>query len=206
MRSIITLGIVALFVALIGCGGDSSTTGVGDEVFVVDPPFDMSSSPDGGGCTDIYYESDALLPNGVTVNWRSAFGGFEYQILADYTATVVWWLNDGTAEASFVDFGERSKGKTFTPRGRDSAEGDISHNNLVESWGTLDMTVKMYEMHWAVDPAFDETPKFQGDIGNGHFWLILDVDNGSGHTVRAKLGVNVHLEDPDNGIDNRCPD
>ncbi len=51
--------------------------------------------------------------------------------------------------------------------------------------------------------AIDTDPDWEGYIGNGHGKLVLDVTNGT--TVRAKLGLNVHLEDPDDGFDPRCP-
>jgi hypothetical protein len=44
-----------------------------------------------------------------------------------------------------------------------------------------------------------------GQIGNGHFWLIIDVDDGAGNVEQVKLGVNFHLEDPDDGSGDRCP-
>ncbi|MFQ6114419.1 MAG: hypothetical protein ACE5NG_10105, partial [bacterium] len=67
-----------------------------------------------------------------------------------------------------------------------------STNNRTDS--SLDLTVKMEPMHRAIDPDW------QGYIGNGHFKLELSVDG-----IMVKLGVNVHLEDPDDGFNHRCP-
>ncbi|MFQ5865378.1 MAG: hypothetical protein ACE5IW_09145, partial [bacterium] len=108
------------------------------------------------------------------------------------TVTVTWKTMG--ASATFVDFAERNK--VWTP------PKDVNEDNEeIEKWSTdnltdstIDLTVTMVSMHRAIDPDW------QGYIGNGHFTLVLDVDG-----ITVKLGVNVHLEDPDEGFSHRCP-
>lgn len=195
MRSIVTLCVATALLAFFGCKGGSSPTVAGQDVVVIDPPIDMSDQPDGGTCPNVFFESEALLSNGLTLTWTSSFGGFDYDIGADCVASVEWSLDSGSA--SFVSFGPRKAKNTFTPRGRDSAEGTVSHSS--PGAGDVGATVNMHEMHRAVEPDF------LGEIGNGHFWLILDVKNDAGSAVRVKLGVNIHLEDPDDRFEDRCP-
>lgn len=146
---------------------------------------DQKSDPF-GDCPNIYYESSKVLKNGVKVTWTSSFGGFNYERGSDYGVTVTWSVDAGTAE--FVSF--TAKRKTWTPKG---VNGSSSFDP-----GTGNLTVSMLPMHRAVEQDW------QGYIGNGHFKLELKVTNGNG-TVWAKLGVNVHLEDPDDGYSWRCP-
>lgn len=187
--------IVALsfaLVALSGCGQEPNSPGV-DEL-VLDPPFDFTEPPTGGSCPDVYWESEELLDNGATIRWTSGFGGFEYELNTDYSASVEWSVDVGSA--TLMDAGVRSNGHTWTPKGQDGVDG-----TLVSS--TPPFTIYMDDMHRGdEDIDGDGTPEWQGLIGNGHFWLVLDVDGINGP---VKLGVNFHLEDPDDGFSNRCP-
>lgn len=140
-----------------------------------------------GDCPDIYYESTKTLKNGAVVTWTSSFGGFDYTMGSPYTVTVTWSVENGSAQ--FLDF--KAKKKVWTP------PRDVEGNWLFDD-ATNELTVTMTQMHRSVQPGW------QGYIGNGHFKLELNVTNASG-TVKAKLGVNVHLEDPDPGYPDRCP-
>ena len=61
-------------------------------------------------------------------------------------------------------------------------------------------------MHAAAeDTDGDEIDDWFGQIGNGHFWLRLSVDDGEGNVENVKLGVNFHFEDPDEGSATNCP-
>jgi mono/diheme cytochrome c family protein len=66
----------------------------------------------------------------------------------------------------------------------------------------------MMPMHPAGNPDHDDDDDeeaWAGKIGNGHFWLRLEIDDGEGNVERVKLGVNLHLEDPADGYGTNCP-
>lgn len=180
------------WMALWGCGQEPNGPGV-DEL-VLDPPLDFTEPPSGGTCPNVYWESQELLDNGATVTWTSGFGGFEYSDNTEYTASVAWSIEGGSGV--LISAGERSHGLTWTPKGSDSVDG-----NLVSS--DPPFTINMTDMHRGdEDIDGDGIPEWQGLIGNGHFWLVVEVD---GLSRPVKLGVNIHLEDPDDGFSSRCP-
>lgn len=188
--SLVALGIA--LVAWSGCGQEPS--GLGADELVFDPPFDLTEPPSGGSCPDVYWESEELLDNGATVTWTSGFGGFEYSENTNYTASVVWSIDGGSA--TLTSAGERSNGHTWTPRGQDSVDGTLVNSSPP-------FTINIFDMHRGdEDIDGDGISEWQGLIGNGHFWLVLEVD---GINKPVKLGVNIHLEDPDDGFSDRCP-
>jgi len=188
--SIVALSIV--IVGLSGCGQEPSSV-TADEL-VLDPPLDLTEPPSGGSCPNVFWESEELLDDGLTVRWTSGFGGFEYDQGTEYTGLVTWSVDGGLA--TLTSAGVRSGGHTWTPRGRDPVDGTLVSNDPP-------FIVNMFDMHrGAEDTDGDGVPDWQGFIGNGHFWLVIQVD---GMNKPIKLGVNYHLEDPDDGFSSRCP-
>jgi hypothetical protein len=187
--------VVALTVALVALSGcEQAPSGPGEDGLVFDPALDLTEPPSGGSCPNVYWESQELLENGATVTWTSGFGGFEYSQGSDYSGAVAWSVDFGSA--TLVSAGVRSRGHTWTPRGQDSVDG-----TLVSA--TPPFTINMADMHRGdEDTDGDGVPDWQGLIGNGHFWLVVQVD---GMNKPIKLGVNFHLEDPDDGFSSRCP-
>ncbi|HSG82506.1 MAG TPA: hypothetical protein VLC48_09665 [Gemmatimonadota bacterium] len=199
MKTVLTLTLALALIAITGCRDESSLTEPDSDALVFDPVLDLDAPPSGGTCPDVYWETEELLEDGVTLTWTSAFGGYEYTIDTDYTALVSWSV-DG-ASATFIEFGARTdrsgnpRKNTWTPRGRDEVDGLLI---------TLDppVTVNLSDMHYSAEDIDDDgIIDWAGEIGNGHFWLVLDVE---GINKPVKLGVNVHLEDPDNST-SRCP-
>jgi hypothetical protein len=208
MRSILRLGLVGLAIALVGCEeGANPAAPEESQELTFDPAFDMTGPPDGGTCPDVFYETTEELDNGVMLTWSSALGGFDYMIGTDYTGVVTWSVDEGTAEyVNFITRTPNPQGKrnTWTPRGNDPVDGLMTPGTVGD--GSVDVVVNMFEMHQGnEDVDGDGTDDWQGQIGNGHFWLLLDVDDGEGNVESVKLGVNFHLEDPDDGFDDRCP-
>ncbi len=181
MKSIITL---SLALAFLGCSNQNPyPTSTDQDQAIIGLSLSKSWQ---GSCPNIFEESTKTLSNGAIVTWTSSFGGYEYVKGTDYTITVSWTVVGGSA--TFVGFTQKNK-NGWTPKG---VSGTWGTSNLTAS--SIDLTVNMDPMHRSVEPDW------QGYIGNGHFSLELRVDG-----VRAKLGVNVHLEDPDPGFANRCP-
>ncbi len=124
------------------------------------------------------------------MTWTSSFGGFDYIMGEGYTVNVAWTVDGGTATfESFV-----AKPNVWTPKYKENRPGKGVNGTWDFVEGTNGLTVIMAKMHRS------EEEDWQGYIGNGHFKLELMVDG-----VKAKLGVNVHLEDPDYGFASRCP-
>ncbi|MFQ5810769.1 MAG: hypothetical protein ACE5JM_14230 [Armatimonadota bacterium] len=186
MRHVIATGLAVLLVSTLGCSDDYPTA-TGEDL-AAPRPASAKAGPF-GTCPDIYYESDKTLDNGAIVTWRSSFGGFNYTQGQPYTVTVVWGVQGGSA--TFVGFGP--KNRAWTPKGVGGTVPGTAYPGSTGS-NSMDLTVNMNPMHWAVEPDW------QGYIGNGHFKLELDVDG-----IATKLGVNVHLEDPDGSYGDRCP-
>ena len=211
MNRIACLGLAALALGLTGCDeGANIASPAGTAVLEFNPVFDITTLADGGTCPDVFYESEQELDNGVTVTWTSAFGGFDYTLGDVYTGQVAWSVDQGSATLSSpVGFGTRTpnqKGKrnSWTPRGQDPVDGTMALG--AAGTGTQDVDVSMDPMHRGdEDVDGDGTNEWEGLIGNGHFWLWLDVDDGAGNVESAKFGVNFHLEDPDEGFLDRCP-
>lgn len=196
MRILIALGVAASLIAFTACGEESVTESDSD-VLVLDVPLDLEAPPDGGTCPDVYWMSEEEVDDGIVIRWSSALAGYDYAIPGDYAAAVVWEIEGATATVN-IESGVRAHGNTWTPRGRDSAEGNLVSNDPP-------FTVAMTEGHTAEDDIDDDgVVDWAGEIGTGHFWLQLDVD---GMRKPVKLGVNVHLEDPDEnaGFGPRCP-
>jgi hypothetical protein len=196
------LFLVTAGVPLLACR--EAPTDAASQETVFDEPLDISGPPSGGACPNVFWETTELLDNGVTVTWTSAFGGFDYAVASEYTAAQATWSVD-IGSATFVSFAARPHGKTWTPRGRDPVDGTL--NVGVPGATSVALTVDMFDMHRGDEEDLDGDgfPDWQGLIGAGHFWLVLDVDDGAGSVERVKLGVNVHLEDPDDAFPDRCP-
>lgn len=132
-----------------------------------------------GACPDLYFKSSKVLRNSAVVTWTSSFVGYDYKMSDPYQVIVDWQVENGTA--TFARFS--GKKKVWTP------PKDVGGTwEFDETSGCL--TVTLSEMHRSVKSGW------AGYIGNGHFKLELNVANANG-TVKAKFGVNVHLEDPD---------
>ena len=180
---------VVLALGFAACDDVPTTPPVSDSEAVFDPAFDVTLPPDGGTCPNVFYESSEVLSNGVTVTWTSVLAGFDYTEGEDYVADVMWSVDPGGA--TYVDFTGRNGPNTWTPRR--IVDGVMTPG--VAGEGTLPVTVSMSPMHATGD----------GQMGNGHFWLRLDVDDGEGMVRKVKLGVNFHLEDPAEGAESHCP-
>ncbi len=195
MRSITALAVFATFTLFAGCEQSPITQPDAGEL-VFDAPLDIEGDPDGGDCPNVYWNSQETLDDGTTtITWSSSLGGFDYGLGTDYAAAVTWSV-DGADATLNPQTGMRPRGNTWTPRGRDSAEGDLV---------TADppFTINMSEMHSSSeDTDGDGVDDWLGEIGNGHFWVVLDID---GMNRPVKLGVNIHLEDPAEGFATRCP-
>lgn len=193
MRIGVTLILAVVLLAFLGCNSENPISTSTDQDQAA---FDQQGKPkpprdrDPKDCTEcdansnIVCTSSKTLSNGATVTWTSSFGGFDYAG-GDYTVTVSWSVVDGSATFTGFD----AKKKTWTPKG-------VGGTWSTASSTSLNLTVNMDPMHRAIDVD----PAWEGYIGNGHFKLELDVDG-----VKAKLGVNVHLENPDDGFGARCP-
>lgn len=183
MQRLTASALAVLLLLGAACTDESPVAPAGDGA--VPRPVSAKSGPI-GSCPDVHYTSSKLLSSGAMVTWTSSFGGFDYARGSDYDVTVSWMVQGGSA--TFVDLA--AKRKAWTPKGVDGSAlwtGD-------PSTGAVDFTVSMGAMHRVMEPDW------RGYIGNGHFKLTLDV---GGELV--KLGVNVHLEDPDDGYSDRCP-
>jgi len=202
LRHIVRSSMVVLALGFAACDDVPTTVPVDDSEAVFDPTFDVTLPPDGGTCPDVFYEESRLLSNGVTVTWTSVLAGFDYAEGTDYMADVNWSVDQGTA--TYQDFTGRSGPNTWTPKR--NVDGVMTPGAAGN--GTLPVTVSMTPMHLAggdADDDDDDDGGWAGKIGNGHFWLRLEIDNGEGRPKRVKLGVNFHLEDPADGAANNCP-
>jgi hypothetical protein len=188
--------IAALALALAACGdGNQALSPDSTDLTVFDPVFNVTLPPDGGTCPDVYYEESELLDNGVTLTWTSVLAGFDYTEGTDYVAGIVTWSVD-QGSASYDGFTVRKNSRrTWTPVGSSGADVEGTMTPGTPGDGTLDVTVNMTPMH-GTEAA---------QIGTGHFWLLLTVDDGAGNEEQVKLGVNYHLEDPAEGAENNCP-
>ncbi|MFQ5640390.1 MAG: hypothetical protein ACE5IR_20615 [bacterium] len=193
MKNFIPLILVVFLLALLGCGDQNSglTSAEQDQdvMSLAKKDKDPQGPKKGGPKTCLECDSDNIictskktLSNGAIVTWTSSFGGFNYAKGNPYVVTVTWSVAGGSA--IFTSF--TAKKKIWTPKGVD---GDWDYDD-----GSL--TVSMDPMHRAIDTE----PAWQGYIGNGHFKLELLVG-----TVKAKMGVNVHLEEPGPDYSPRCP-
>lgn len=200
LKKIVRGSMVVLALGFAACDEVPTTpTAPGGET-EFDPSFDVSLPPDGGTCPDVFYEESELLDNGVTVTWTTVFAGFEYAEGADYPVDVNWSVDQGTA--AYNGFTTRNGPNTWTPK--QDVDGIMNPGTAGD--GTLPVTVSMTPMHAAAeDTDGDGIDDWQGQIGNGHFWLRLEIDDGAGNVERVKLGVNFHLEDPADGFGNNCP-
>ena len=193
LKNLVRSSMVVLALGFAACDEAPTTAPVTDGETVFDPAFDVTGPPDGGSCPDVFYEESELLDNGVTVTWTTVLAGFEYTEGADYVVDVNWSVDLGTA--TYEDFTNRTGPNTWTPKGNVGADVGGSITLGADGVGTVAVTVNMTPMH-ATEA---------GEIGNGHFWLRLEVDDGAGNVERVKLGVNFHLEDPAEGFGNNCP-
>jgi hypothetical protein len=201
-RHLFRAGFVALAIGLVACGESAPTAP--DVSVELSPTADLTLPPDGGTCPDVYYEQTELLDNGVTVAWTSTIAGFEYAEGTDYVGTVNWSVDQGSTE--YTAFTIRNGRNAWTPRGKGGDDVNGTMTPGTAGAGTVDVTVNMTPMHASEDDYdLDGINDWEGQIGNGHFWLRLRVDDGEGDTENVKLGVNFHLEDPADGFGSRCP-
>ncbi len=207
-RKLLYCGVLTLTIGFAACETSSPTSLEGDTdagTTTYDPVLDFTAPPDGGTCPDVFFEETEVLDNGVAVTWTSGFGGFDYTEGTDYVGTVVWSVDQG--DATFDGFTMRSPmPNTWTPLGPGGDAVDGTMMSGAEGDGSVDVTVNMSPMHdVGADTEDAEADGWMGQIGNGHFWLLLTVDDGEGNDESVKLGVNFHLEDPADGFAARCP-
>ena len=183
--------------------GPTESSDADSEVSVFDPEYNFMAPPDGGTCPDVYSEDSELLENGVTITWTSGLAGFDYTEGTDYLRTVAWSVDQGGT--TFDGFTVRTPmPSTWTPVGPTPVDGTMTSGAAGD--GTVDVTVNMTPMHdVGSDPEDADDDGWAGQIGNGHFWLLLTVDDGDGNAEAVKLGVNFHLEDPADGFESQCP-
>ncbi|MGB5303003.1 MAG: PKD domain-containing protein [Gemmatimonadota bacterium] len=203
-RKIVRSSMVVLALGFAACDDVPTTPTAPDGETEFDPTFDVSLPPDGGTCPDVFYEQSRLLSNGTTVTWTSVLAGFDYSEGADYLADVNWSVDQGTV--TFVGLTTRNGPNTWTPR-RD-VDGAMTPGAAGD--GTLPVTVSMTPMHEAGEASDDDDDDeddgdWAGKIGNGHFWLRVEIEGADGKVKRVKLGVNFHLEDPADGFGTNCP-
>ena len=192
-----------VLVALGACSGDPGTAPDPADILTYDPAFDVTAPADGGTCPDVFQEHTQVLPNGATVTWTSGIGGFDYDVGTDYSTQVHWSVDGGTGE--YTGLTERPGNGTWLPRsGKDSGVDGILMVGVAGA-GFVPVTVSMDPM-MSVDASGDDGDEWAGFAGTGRFWLRLAVQGGKGKARSVRLGVNVHLEDPADGYQTRCPD
>jgi hypothetical protein len=192
-----------VLVALGACSGDPGTAPDPADILTYDPAFDVTALADGGTCPDVFQEHTQVLPNGATVTWTSGIGGFDYDVGTDYSTQVHWSVDGGTGE--YTGLTERPGNGTWLPRsGKDSGVDGILMVGVAGA-GFVPVTVSMDPM-MSVDASGDDGDEWAGFAGTGRFWLRLAVQGGKGKARSVRLGVNVHLEDPADGYQTRCPD
>ena len=126
--------------------------------------------------------SDATI-----ITWYSSFEYLDYTVGDQITMTVSWTVEAGAA--AFEDLVLRH----YTPKSKkDPAVGTEPSYAYPGSDGdnSVDITFSFSELH------LDEERSVE--IGNGHFTLLLNLDeddDGEPETV-ARFGVNIHVEDP----------
>lgn len=204
-RNVLLAALLPLAAGVAACEtqGPTESSDADSEVSVFDPEYNFMAPPDGGTCPDVYNEDSELLENGVTITWTSGLAGFDYTEGSDYLRTVAWSVDQGST--TFDGFTVRTPmPNTWTPVGPTPVDGTMASGAAGD--GTVDVTVTMSPMHdVSTDPEDAEADGWAGQIGNGHFWLLLTVDDGDGNTEAVKLGVNFHLEDPADGFESQCP-
>jgi hypothetical protein len=170
----------------------------------LDPVFDVTGLADGGICPTVYYEHSEILKNGVHIGWRNVVADFDYSQGETIEIPVMWWIVEGAGAVTFRGFTERNGPNTWTPAG--GPEGGVTGEMYpgTEDVDWIPIQVSMRSMKKVGKPG-DDAGTWSGRFGVGHFWLQLLVENNEGEPELARLGVNVHLEDPDVGADLRCP-
>ena len=203
MRKLLRAAVLG--VALGACqGGEPPTAPEALGPVSYDPAFDVGELPDGGDCPDVYYEHSETLENGATVTWTSALAGFDYATGDGYVAEVLWSVSDGSA--TYAGFTGRNGNNTWTPKGGRDPDVDGTMTPGTPAAGSVPVTITMDPMKDVGNANGDDDPEdWAGAFGTGHFWLLLDVENGEGETESVKLGVNIRLEDPAEGYAARCP-
>jgi len=185
-------------------GGDAVSGPDSTRTQTLDPAFDVAGLADGGICPKVFYEHSEVLENGVHIGWRNVVADFDYALGETIEMPVEWWIVDGVGGASFRDFTERNGPNTWTPAGgpEGGVSGEMHHGPADVDW--VSIQVSMESMKTVGKPG-DDSGRWRGRFGVGHFWLHLLVENDEGDPEFVKLGVNVHLEDPDAGAELRCP-
>lgn len=137
-------------------------------------------------------ERSTKTEGATTITWDSSFEVLNYVVGNEITMVVNWDVVKGFAMFN----GFTLRGPRFTPKGPDPAKGTFGKTELLGdsgaagTSGSVEVTFKFTELHC------DE--ERQVEIGNAHFWLLLDVDttgDGADDSV-VGYGVNVHVEQP----------
>ena len=116
-KNLVRCGMVLAVIGFVACDDSPDLTApTADGETVFDPVFSITGPPDGGTCPEVYYEESELLDNGVTLTWTSVLANFDYTEGADYTPTVMWSVDLGTA--TYADFTVRNGPNTWTPKGK----------------------------------------------------------------------------------------
>lgn len=199
------LSALILLVMTGACSGGDAVSGpdsIGTQT--LDPAFDVTAVADGGTCPTVFYEHSEVLENGVHIGWQNGAANFDYTLGETIEMPVEWWIVEGGGAVEFWDFTERNGPNTWTPAG--GSEGGVSgtmHPGAANvDW--VSIQVSMESMKTVGKPG-DDSGTWSGRFGVGHFWLHLLVENDEGDEELVKLGVNVHLEEPDVGAATRCP-
>ena len=120
-----------------------------------------------------------------TIQWDSSFQKLDYDINSPSITLKVDWSVIGPGSAAYS--GVSLRGKEFTPRGKDPAEG--TSPSMSPSGSYVDVTLSFTDLH-----ATEE-----GEMGNAHLTLYLLVDDdgvGATPVIPVKCGFNLHVEDP----------
>jgi hypothetical protein len=194
-----------LLVMTCACSGSDAVSGpdtIGTQT--LDPAFDVTGVADGGTCPTVFYEHSEMLENGVHIGWRNVVADFDYSQGETTEIPLEWWIVEGAGSVTFRDFTERNGPNTWTPAG--GPEGGVSGEMTLGAVGVdwVSLQLSMESMKTVGKPG-DDSDTWSGRFGVGHFWLQLLVENDGGDEELVKLGVNVHLEDPDVGAELRCP-
>ena len=139
---------------------------------------------------DLQLVERSIETNGATmVQFDSSFEHLSYTVGQQIDLVISWEVLGGTATFNDLD------PLDFTPRGPDSAEGELQSFRLLSAAddtgaGQLSVQFHFSELHCDRDRAVQ--------IGNAHLRLRLNIDmDGDGLLDSvATYGVQVHVEDP----------
>lgn len=126
------------------------------------------------------------------ITWESGFEDLDYTLGDPIVMTVSWTVDEGLA--SYNDAVLRH----YTPKSKNSpAVGDEPTFAYPGSAGdnSVDITFSFTELHSGKNADVA--------IGNGHFTILLDVDEDGDGVVEttARFGTNIHVEDPEDLVE-----